>query len=532
MINTKIYSLLFYIAFLFSNIKSYCQTVTNDGLTLTLQAGLSLTVVGNYTNQINGTDGQIVNSGTVTVTGDWINNAASSALSAGSNGMVELNGSTASQIIGGTTVTEFYDLSLNNTFATTPQFVMASDFVVKNNIEMKTQASNWNVNMANYTFTLGVSPASPGTITHAGSALSGWFYGGNIIRYIGTGTFAIPTHSQGLFPTGSSAHFRPFWLGVTNALSTGGTVTLSHTPDYSHPINSSASHVDATWGGGTVVKEVSNSTWNVSTNGVAELSSPSFDIRYGGFGFQPFVLADVNASLLASTVATFAASTGVNVELEANRTGLSLADLNGGGTQNHRLGTRDASTSPLPIELLSFNAKVNAQKKVDLLWSTSTEINNDYFTIERTKDGVFFEEVVVVDGAGNSTVVLDYTSIDENPFVGISYYRLKQTDFDGRFTYSSLVPVNILPEGNISFIVNPTISKGDFINLLITSAKSNDAVVSVYDCKGKQVLVKEIVCFSGTNEYLLIFNNSLSGGMYLIKLESDGELYTQKLIVN
>ena len=85
------------------------------------------------------------------------------------------------------------------------------------------------------------------------------------------------------------------------------------------------------------------------------------------------------------------------------------------------------------IELLFFNAKLENNTYVDLTWSTASEINNDYFTIERSQNGVYFQEFDIVEGAGNSTHKINYSLIDRDPFDGISYYRLKQTDYDGKF---------------------------------------------------------------------------------------------------
>jgi hypothetical protein len=96
----------------------------------------------------------------------------------------------------------------------------------------------------------------------------------------------------------------------------------------------------------------------------------------------------------------------------------------------------------MPIELLNFEAKLNG-KVVDLFWSTASEVNNDYFTVERSKNGIVFEKVLEIDGAGNSASTLSYSTIDKNPFTGISYYRLKQTDFNKNFKYSNMVAVKL-----------------------------------------------------------------------------------------
>jgi hypothetical protein len=95
----------------------------------------------------------------------------------------------------------------------------------------------------------------------------------------------------------------------------------------------------------------------------------------------------------------------------------------------------------LPIELISFEAKMNTNKQVDIFWATASELNNDFFTIERSADGVNWEIVTTATGAGNSIYRIDYAAYDSRPLSGISYYRLKQTDFDGAFEYSNIVSV-------------------------------------------------------------------------------------------
>jgi len=88
----------------------------------------------------------------------------------------------------------------------------------------------------------------------------------------------------------------------------------------------------------------------------------------------------------------------------------------------------------LPIELLSFTPQIKADQIV-LNWTTGTEINNDFFTIERSRDLYGWEVLGFVNGAGNSSVPLSYSFSDLRPLDGLAYYRLKQTDFDGKFEY-------------------------------------------------------------------------------------------------
>jgi len=110
----------------------------------------------------------------------------------------------------------------------------------------------------------------------------------------------------------------------------------------------------------------------------------------------------------------------------------------------------------LPIELLVFNAKMK-ENFVALNWTTASEINNDYFTIEKSVEKVNFMEVTRMKGAGNSSNILNYNAVDREPYPGISYYRLKQTDFDGKYTYSRIVAVDMdrSSSGYLSIYLNP-----------------------------------------------------------------------------
>ncbi len=94
----------------------------------------------------------------------------------------------------------------------------------------------------------------------------------------------------------------------------------------------------------------------------------------------------------------------------------------------------------LPITLLSFDAYC-ADNIVYLKWRTAAEKNNDYFIVERAKDGVIWEHVVNVKGAGTSNQPLSYEAADENPYSGISYYRLKQVDYSGNYSFFPKVAV-------------------------------------------------------------------------------------------
>lgn len=116
----------------------------------------------------------------------------------------------------------------------------------------------------------------------------------------------------------------------------------------------------------------------------------------------------------------------------------SLNGLTGFSTFTISGSTGDGSA--LPIELIYFNATPN-QKTVDLTWATASELNNDFFTVERSIDGLTWEQILTVNGAGTTNQRTNYRDIDTRPAAGLSYYRLKQTDFDGKWSYSNIQSV-------------------------------------------------------------------------------------------
>jgi hypothetical protein len=98
-------------------------------------------------------------------------------------------------------------------------------------------------------------------------------------------------------------------------------------------------------------------------------------------------------------------------------------------------------TSSLPIELLYFNGD-SFENHNHLTWSTASEHDNDYFDIEKTIDGVYFYVITTINGAGNSKIQLRYEYDDYDMYNGISYYRLKQIDYDGKFKYSNIISLD------------------------------------------------------------------------------------------
>lgn len=192
------------------------------------------------------------------------------------------------------------------------------------------------------------------------------------------------------------------------------------------------------------------------------------------------------------------------------------------------MGTGTPTGLGLPIELTNFEGHKNGSK-VDLNWVTATEINNDYFTIERSADGNNFETIAKVKGAGNSVDEINYTHIDNQPTIGLNYYRLKQTDFDGTFTYSQVVSVEFENQvnGNVNIYPNP-VQSGNAINIVLPSNISDVAQVEIYSAgNGKKVFNHNI---ENSNKKIEL-PSSLSSGLYLVRVSSGTWHENQKLLI-
>ncbi|MBI2270232.1 MAG: T9SS type A sorting domain-containing protein [Bacteroidetes bacterium] len=189
---------------------------------------------------------------------------------------------------------------------------------------------------------------------------------------------------------------------------------------------------------------------------------------------------------------------------------------------------------PLPIELLSFNATA-MDKSIRLNWSTASETNNNFFTIEKSLNGSDWKSIGIVKGAGNSTHVMNYESFDTEPVTGIQYYKLKQTDFDGQYKYSELIAINFSKNFSFSIYPNPVYANSNttiYLNMNHAADESKPILVVVYDAIGRQVFSKINIQEKNNGQITAVDpSNTLSPGVYIISATSDNSIYKQKLII-
>jgi hypothetical protein len=187
------------------------------------------------------------------------------------------------------------------------------------------------------------------------------------------------------------------------------------------------------------------------------------------------------------------------------------------GIDAFSLWTVTNQANALPAELLNFSATPKNQS-VQLNWTTATEANLDYFEVEKAANGIDFHAFDKVFGTGNSSQKTHYETIDNQPFKGINYYRLKMVDWNGRVDYSEIESVDFLTKNTLQLYPNPTNGK-----LTISNIDLFDTDVQIFDSMGRLVQKSQL---SG-NELDV---SKLPEGVYLIEFKNGNQLFKTKII--
>ncbi len=351
------------------------------------------------------------------------------------------------------------------------------------------------------------------------------------------GTFTINNMAANTtrdFPVGRST---TIYTPITISNPAGGSTTNFGINLCSGPSNANGSNC-----GGTTSAPSVNNVWHISSS-VMPLAQPATITFYWPWSslnqnsFNPANAAVNHWSNHTGTGfyswATIGSVNGFGVSSDANNA--SAIGSVGTGQFYSRQGQYTkfspfgiSSGFALPIELLSFIATPHDNKIVDLKWTTASEVNNDYFSVEKSADGQNFFSVATIKGAGNSSSALQYEITDNTPLKGLSYYKLKQTDFDGKFSYSQVVPVTIASPGSV--IVSRNSTSGNYlIDFKASSDQANDYTIEFTNSIG-QVIYREILnSFSGS--YNREFDFVAEGkGVYLVSITSNTDKMIKRVI--
>jgi hypothetical protein len=232
----------------------------------------------------------------------------------------------------------------------------------------------------------------------------------------------------------------------------------------------------------------------------------------------------------------FCATTSSDVNLLSTVT--NTAYVSGVGSQTGNLSTTitnqsTAIISPannLPVTLISFTA-IKSGDNAQLNWTTTLEVDNDHFDIERSNDGVNFVKVGMVEGNGSTTILHYYQYADDlTGLSGIVYYRLKDVDVDGKFGYSKIIALRLdgsSMSASFSAYPNPFNSN---IKLTVNTIKNTNANINIINTAGQRLANQFVQLQTGQNIVVLQNLNSLQPGIYIVELVTeDGKNY-QKVI--
>ncbi len=468
---------------------------------------------------LSGSGAKDANNASITIKGNWT--VSGTATFTEGTGTITLSGSANSQTITNPSGETFNILTINNTYTTEPQIILNDNVSVSLTLNMTDGVIQSDANNI-----LIMLNASSTTVGSAASYVSG------PMRY----NMAVSATTRTLnFPIGKNSLYGGASLRVTHTAATSYTYTAE-------VIASSAMALNYTLAAGT--DRVSNLRyWNITRGTTAAPNVTSnANLSTGTVGTAPrltlyyvaedevnqpstlTVVKNVNGgSVWFNTVGTASGSPSgsiVTSDPSTNFTSFSfftLANLTGG-------------TNPLPIELLSFSA-VLRNDAVELKWSTASETNNDHFTIERSTHPEHFEAIAEEDGKGTAKQLNTYRITDPSPLYGRSYYRLKQTDFDGKFTYSELRTIDYDGPAFATLTAFPNPVNTQTLTLKIEGLKdASELPVQILNLRGQKVFDKVIeVKTPGVITEEISRDNFPSPGLYIIKA---GEtLYLTKKIV-
>jgi len=500
---------------------SIAQGVINNGASIVMTSGSTMYVDGgssngNFKNQDNGGfTGTVNNSGTLYVSGDWINNSTANVFPSNS-GNVRLIGE--NQAIKGATTTYFNNLTLLGSGVKTLEintltgggFASPTGVLALNSLPLDLNTHTLTINNPNtsaITRTTGfiISETNVGTNSSTIAWNAGSVNGTYVFPFgLLTAPNYIPltiTKSSGNTSMSVSTRMTfgsdnlPWESTVTNMYSTviGGSGEVATVIDRWYDISSVATFtgaVDFTYRG------VENTTATPTAIFGAQ--------NWNGMGWLPIV---GNGPGVTSGTAV-----------------VSIPDQTLGGTTSTPWVLTTVIT-PLPVELISFNGECTSNS-TRLYWATASEINNDYFTVERSENGTSFYPIGEVDGAGNSAVLLEYEFRDPNPVTNVSYYRLKQTDFNGANKTSPLISIAQCKETDNGLLVYPN-PASDEVFISLPNYKNNSFLMKLYDEMG--CLVVQTPMQSANSS---VSTSSLEDGVYHLIIQSQEQVYTNKIVIS
>ncbi|MDA0194525.1 MAG: T9SS type A sorting domain-containing protein [Bacteroidetes bacterium] len=478
-----------------------------DGTTVTIGSGTTLTMISD----------KVVNNGTLAIASGSVLNFQGFVLS-GTAGLTLSNGSTTetTNTLG---LTTSIGVSGTETYGTIANFIFDGSAAQNTNFPTAiTQLNNITINNS-AGVTLDQAIAIDGTLTLTNGIFStssgnlptlsatGTTSGGSSSTFVdgplGQNNFSVST----TFPVGDGADYRPVILNPDNE----SDMIVEHF---------TGAPLSGTLAGGLMSISPFR-YWTITrSSGTGNVTiTITFDP-----GEENIV--DLNNLRIARRDVT-----GPTWENEGQTANTSTTVTGSASTfSDYTLGSTDTA---LPVELIAFTGLITERGEAILNWSTAQEINNDYFEIQRSRDGYEFEVIGSVTGAGSTDRRVDYSFIDTHPYFGLSYYRLKQVDFDGQFEYSNVIWTNntSLREGiEVSVFPNPAESSN--VNLRISTGDENSPiVVRIIDLGGNLLFHGKYLFNAFEQEYAILLPPGFSPGLYIVSVEQGYNSANLRLLI-
>ena len=358
--------------------------------------------------------------------------------------------------------------------------------------------------------------------------------GGNATEYIRQNSSGVirkyfsATGQSVYLPMGDDNDFSP----ITNFTLNGGTlganpyVNFSVT-DANHPNRNTDNTASGGDDDGTTAVAYLSRYWTVTGNDIA---NPSFSATY------QYVDADVTGTESDMVAALRRTRTGgMGPVLDWTEAGTvnpttNTVSLNSGDGFGD-MYAMDNTDSRLPIVLLSFSAEVK-NAKVQLSWSTASELNNDFFTLERSQNGLDFEPILFISGKGTSEETNIYTAFDDSPISGRNYYRLKQTDFNGAFEYSEVVSVmnaTVFEKSSELRVYPNAVYRGNDLNIQHAQIGNEIVILTLISLNSSEIL--EITKKGEDGLVKLQIPTALKSGFYVLKVVNGSFTESLKVLI-
>ncbi|MEH0157250.1 hypothetical protein V6R21_24265 [Limibacter armeniacum] len=293
-------------------------------------------------------------------------------------------------------------------------------------------------------------------------------------------------------------------------------------------------------------------TESIQVNNLGEVNNSNYIVAYGDIIVSQ--QGNVNIDNTSGSIVTFGTytdskagpqsntdNTGGNIYAEnVNSTG---GDIEGNSPKNTSSIEGDDSelynlileanektgNSVLPVELIFMSAQPNSEGGVHLTWATASEVNNDYFEIQRSTDGKHFTSIGFVEGNGTAQQRIDYSYFDAETLNGNLFYRLKQVDYNGAFEYFHLVVNHTQPEKwNIKALANNTSTQGH-LKIQLYSPDTQDMQISLMNINGT-VLYHQTISAQQGQSLFTIPHNKFSKGIMVLTVYSKDQKKSIKII--